>query len=113
MIFYISESLPVCETNKGGEIGKSKSGVEQEEFVISCRVSYRGNISPSLEWTKLDSNEVLNNKGNCAVKTNTTTCSLALSADQVTDGVSFVCRTRNSRKADYSCSIEKFKVICE
>src|SRR6218665_3238589 len=97
-ILYLPGSLPVCETlfSLGGEIVKGKSGVEPDRFVISCRVSYRGNIYPSLQWTKHGSNEVLNKKGNCAETGNATTCSLTLLADQVTDGVSFVCRASNS-----------------
>ena len=95
-----------------GEIVKSKSGAEPEKFVISCSVSYRGNISPDMEWSQFGSNQSLD-IGPLYKDCNVTTYSLTLLADQITDGVSFVCRILSSGKADYNCSTEKFKVICE
>lgn len=110
----VLESQPVCRSNMSadGVIGYNGCGFKQENFQLSCSVSYRGNKHPEMEWKKVGEKTTITKGVSIEKRTelNLVKSYLTMKGDLPLDGVAYVCKTTRSVTAQYKCTSDPVKI---
>ena len=106
------ETGPTCSSAKNPIelIGPNSCNKEQEDLTLSCSVAYRGYSPPLLEWKMAGADDTVTQGVTVERLDNRITSHLTMSSQHFMDGSSFICQTT---KAQYNCSSDFVKIICE
>jgi len=114
-IRYSVDDEPECKSNisPDGVIGHNTCGIQPDELLLSCSISFHGNIPPDLKWIKLGESDSISGNVTKGQAANRFTYNLTIKADLLEDKSSYVCQTTKSRTSTHSCTSETVKLLCE
>lgn len=112
----VLESDPVCDTNisPSGIIGYNPCKIVQETVELTCGVKFSGNVPPDLQLSIVKNNRsfpIDAPSSPCKVSDSRITCKYTTNADLDSEGMSFTCQSKRSRRAQYQCSTTEVRIL--